>query len=68
MEDEVVSIWNKTSSELTAGDSVKIAIAMTVITTAITIAAFTAAAGAANLAQRFTERKAAKLKLVTEEG
>ena len=66
--DETVSLWNTKADDLTVGDSLKVALIATVVTTvaAITIAA--GAGAAVSLAQKWQERKQAKLTVVDQEG
>ncbi len=68
MENDTVSLWNKQTTDLTVGDSVKYAVGVTVITTAATFAVFAIAGGAVRLAEKFSERKAKKSEAKTQEG
>lgn len=67
MENETeVSLWSKKQDELTVGDSVKIAVAVTVITTAASFVIIAAVGGIARLAERRQMHKTAKLEVVNE--
>ena len=67
MEDETTGLWSKKADELTVGDSVKVAVAVTVLTTAAALAVMTIAGGVTSLVKKHQERKAALLKVVNEE-
>jgi hypothetical protein len=68
MEDETTGLWSKKSDELTVGDSVKVAVTVTVITTAAAIAVMAVAGSLGRWAAKLQERREAKLEVVTEEG
>lgn len=67
MEDETVKLWNKQTSDMTVGDSVKFAVGVTVITTLVTFGIFAGTAGIVRLSEKLQERKAKKSEETSEE-
>lgn len=64
MEDETKGLWNKKADELTVGDSAKVAVGVTVLTTAAALAVMAIAGSLTKLATKLKERREAKLEVV----
>jgi hypothetical protein len=64
MENEEVSLWNKKQTEVTVGDSLKIAGLVTVATVVVPLVVLAAINASGGLVQKFKSRKAAKLAVV----
>ncbi len=56
MDDENVTLWNKTNDELTFGDNMKVAAAVTAITVAVPLAMLAAVSAVVNVKEKFRKK------------